>query len=138
MLVAVVLGNRLNDDGSMSEIMKKRLEMALKLNKLFEPSKIIVSGGVANPVAGVSEAQVMHDYLVQNGIEADKIVLEDKSMTTQQNAEFSTPIAKNLGATQLLVCTSIEHMGRKLLNPIRLFEKELQRFDGIKLSIYSE
>ena len=138
MLVAIILGNRLNDDGSMSKIMKKRMNSALKLNKLFAPSKIIVSGGVANAVAGVSEAQVMRDYLVINGVESDKIIIEDKSMTTKQNAEFSVPIAAKLGSTQILLCTSTEHMGRKFLNPIRLFDKQLQRFSGISLSVFSE
>ena len=138
MLVAIILGNRLNDDGAPSEILKKRLAATLKINELFAPSKIIVSGGVANPKAGVSEAQVMRDYLVSFGIENDKIVLEDKSMTTKQNAAFSVPIAASLGATEILLCTSIEHMGRKNLNPIRLFCKKLQDFDGIKLSVYSE
>lgn len=138
MLVAIILGNRLNDDGSMSEILKKRLAATLKLDKLFAPSKIIVSGGVANPNAAKSEAEVMRDYLVSQGVEADKIVVEDKSMTTKQNAAFSVPIAAKLGATKILLCTSIEHMGRKFLNPIRLFEEQLQRFDGISLSVYSE
>ena len=138
MLVAVILGNRLNDDGSMSQILKKRLEATLKLNQLFAPSKIILSGGVANPNAGLSEAEVMRNYLVSQGVDADKLVLEDKSITTKQNAEFSVPMAANLGATQILLCTSIEHMGRKFLNPIRLFSKELQKFEGIELSVYSE
>ena len=138
MLVAVILGNRLNDDGSMSELMKKRLQSALKINQLFAPSKIILSGGVANPKAGVSEAEVMRNYLVSQGVQADKLVVEDKSMTTKQNAEFSVPMAANLGATQILLCTSTEHMGRSFLNPIRLFSKQLQSFDGISLSIFSE
>lgn len=138
MLVAVILGNRLNDDGSMSEIMEKRLQSALKINQLFAPSKIILSGGVANPKAGVSEAEVMRNYLEYQGVDADKLVVEDKSMTTKQNAEFSVPMAANLGATEILLCTSIEHMGRKFLNPIRLFSKELQNFPNINLSIYSE
>ena len=138
MLVAIILGNRLNDDGSMSEILKKRLSATLRLNERFAPSKIIVSGGVANATAGVSEAQVMHDYLVSQGVESDKIVVEDKSMTTKQNAEFSVPIAAKLGATEILLCTSTEHMGRKFLNPIRLFSKQLQQFSGISLSVYSE
>ena len=138
MLVAVILGNRLNDDGSMSEIMKKRLQSALKINQLFAPSKIILSGGIANPKAGVSEAEVMRNYLVSQGVDGDKLVVEDKSMTTKQNALFSVPMAANLGATELLLCTSIEHMGRKFLNPISLFSSQLQKFDGIKLSIYSE
>ena len=138
MLVAVILGNLINDDGSISEIMKKRLEATLRLNKLFLPAKIIVSGGVANPLAGVSEAQVMRDYLVERGVESDKIVLEDKSMTTKQNAEFSVPLAAKLGASEILLCTSIEHMGRKFLNPIRLFCKELRSFPDVSLRVYSE
>ena len=138
MLVAIILGNRLNDDGSMSDILKRRLTATLRLNKLFAPSKIIVSGGIANPKAGLSEAQVMRDYLVNNGVESDKIVVEDKSMTTKQNAEFSVPIAAALGATEILLSTSLEHLNRKFLNPISLFSDELQQFDGIKLSVYGE
>lgn len=138
MLVAVILGNRLNDDGSMSEILQKRLAATLKLNELFAPSNIIVSGGVANTKAAISEAQVMREYLVSHGVDSDKIVVEDKSMTTKENAEFSVPIAAKLGATEILLCTSTDHMGRKFLNPIRLFSKELQRFNYIKLSVYSE
>ena len=138
MLVAIVLGNRLNDDGSMSEILKKRLDATLKLNEHFAPSKIIVSGGIANPAAGLSEAQVMRDFLIGNGVESDKIVLEDKSLTTKQNALFSVPIAVELGATEILLCTSTEHMGRKYLNPIRLFSKQLQSFGGLSLRVYSE
>lgn len=138
MLVAVILGNRLNDDGSISKIMERRLQATLRLNKLFLPSKIIVSGGVANPLAGVSEAQVMRDYLVEHGVESDVIELEDKSLTTKQNAEFSVPMAAKLGATEILLCTSVEHMGRKFLNPIRLFCKELQKFPEINLRVYSE
>ena len=138
MLVAIILGNRLNDDGSMSEIMRQRLSATLKINELFAPDKIILSGGVANPKAGVSEAEVMRDYLVGNGVAAGKLVLEDKSMTTKQNAEFSVPIAVELGATNILLCTSTDHMGRKFLNPIRLFSKELQKFDGVGLQVYGE
>ena len=138
MLIAIILGNRLNDDGSMTEILKKRLQATLRLNELFAPAKIIVSGGVANPVAGISEAEVMREYLVNHGVSEDKIVVEDKSMTTKQNALFSVPIAAKLGATKILLCTSNEHMGRKNLNPIRLFDKQLQQFDGISLSTYSE
>lgn len=138
MLVAIILGNRLNDDGSMSEIMRQRLSATLKINELFAPDKIILSGGVANPKAGVSEAEVMRDYLVGNGVAVGKLVLEDKSMTTKQNAEFSVPIAVELGATNILLCTSTDHMGRKFLNPIRLFSKELQKFDGVGLQVYGE
>ena len=138
MLVVIVLGNRLNDDGSITEIMRKRLSATIRLNKLFAPTKIILSGGVANPKAGVSEAQVMRDYLVDSGVDSDKLVLEDKSMTTKQNAEYSIPIAAKLGATEILLCTSTEHMQREFLNPTRLFARELKKYNGISLRFYSE
>ena len=138
MLVAVILGNRLNDDGSYTDIMESRLKSALKLNALFCPDYIIVSGGVANAKAGVSEAQVMRNYLVAHGIPSDKILLEDQSLTTKQNAEFSVPLCTQLGATELLLCTSLEHMSRGFLNPIKLFQKELAKHPSIKLSVFSE
>ena len=138
MLVAVVLGNRLNDDGSITDTMESRLKSALKLNEKFCPDYIIVSGGVANEKAGISEAQTMRDYLVERGVPSSKIVLEDKSLTTKQNAEFSVPICVMLNASELLLCTSLEHMTRSFLNPIKLFQKELIRYPNIKLSIFSE
>lgn len=138
MLVAVILGNRLNDNGSITSIMESRLQSAIKIDKLFQPDKIIVSGGVANKVAQISEAQTMYDYLIAHGVAADKIVKEDSSMTTKQNAEYSVPIAAELGATEILLCTSVEHMSRSFLNPIRLFQKVLKGYPQIKLSIFSE
>lgn len=133
MLVAVILGNRLNDDGSCSETMKLRLNLALEVDKVLKPDKIILSGGIANPLAGISEAKVMRDWLVNNGVAADKLVLEDKSLTTKQNAKFSVPIALELGADEILVCTTPEHMNRFFLNPVKLFKSRL-RHSGITLS----
>lgn len=138
MLVAVVLGNRLNDDGSITDIMESRLQSVLKINRLFSPDYIIVSGGVANEKAGISEALIMRDYLVTRGIAPDKILLEEKSLTTKQNAEFSAPMCAKLGATEVLLCTSLEHMSRNFLNPIKLFQKELAAYPDIKLSAFSE
>ena len=138
MLVAVVLGNRINDDGSMSDIMHARLKMALRVYRVFSPAKIILSGGVANSKVVLSEAQMMRDFLVENGVPSDILILEDKSLTTKQNAEFSVPIAAELNATELLLCTSTDHMARKYLNPAKLFQKQLKIYPQIKLSAYCE
>lgn len=138
MLVAVILGNRLRDDGTITEIMEQRLKMAVEVNNRFSPERIIVSGGIANPKAKVSEADKMFDYLVDNGVPADKIVKEDKSLTTKQNALFSVPLAAELGATELLLCTSVEHMSRSYLNPIKLFLKQLETYPSIELQAYCQ
>ena len=133
MLVAVVLGNRLNDDGSISETMRKRLELALEIENTLCPSKFILSGGLANVAAGCTEAAVMYEWLVKRGVDSDKLVLEDKSLSTKQNAKFSVPIAAELTATQLLLCTTPEHMNRKFLNPIKLFSKQLRKHPDVVL-----
>ena len=138
MHVLVVLGNRMNDDGTMTGLSVKRLNAAMRFAAAFGVDKIILSGGVANKKANRSEAAAMHEYLLANGIAADRLVCEDKSLTTEENAEYSVPIAAKLGATEITVITSNEHMSRNFLNPIKLFEKELRNYPDIKLSAYSE
>ena len=133
MKVVVVLGNRLNDDKSITPIMEQRLMLTLKLIDEHSPDKIIVSGGVANPTAGISEAQVMREWLIDHGVDKEMIVLEDKSMTTKQNAQFSAPIVAELGAETVILCTSEEHMKRWYLNPVKLFKKQLKNYHNIKL-----
>lgn len=126
MLVAIVLGNRLNDDGSYTELMLSRMKLALEAERTLRPDKIILSGGVANPKAGKSEAQVMFDWLKEHGVDANKMIKEDRSLTTKQNAVFSVPVALQLGATEIVVCTTPEHMHRKFLNPVKLFKAQLR------------
>ena len=138
MLVAVVLGNRINDDGSMSDLMLRRLKMTIKVYKSFSPAKIILSGGVANRKVDISEAQMMKDYLVANGVPQELLLLEENSLTTKQNAEFSVPMVAETGATELLLLTSTEHMNRSYLNPIKLFQKQLLTYPNIKFSAYCQ
>ena len=138
MHVLVVLGNRMNDDGTMTGLSVKRLNAAMRFAAAFGVDKIILSRGVANKKANHSEASAMREYLLANGIAADRLVCEDKSLTTEENAKYSVPIAAKLGATEVTIITSNEHMSRNFLNPIKLFEKELRNYPDIKLSAYSE
>ena len=138
MHVLVVLGNRMNDDGTMTGLSVKRLNAAMRFAAAFGVDKIILSGGVANKKANRSEAAAMREYLVDNGVSEDKLICEDQSTTTEENAKYSVPIAAKLGATEITVITSNEHMSRNFLNPIKLFEKELRNYPDIKLSAYSE
>ena len=107
--VAVILGNRVNDDGTITEIQKERLLMALEIENEFHPDYFILSGGSPNQKAGISEAEGMYNYLVENGFDKSKLIKEDQSLTTVQNAKFSIPIAEKLGAEILIVCSSLYH-----------------------------
>jgi vancomycin permeability regulator SanA len=109
MKVAVVLGNRMQDDGSFSEIMKKRLALTLELNEKMSPDLIICSGGLANPAAGVTEASAMKTYLVKMGLPENKVVEENRSMTTKDNAFYSMKIIEQYPVDTIIVCSSLEH-----------------------------
>lgn len=121
MEVLVVLGNRMNDDGSFSEPMLKRLTKTLEVEKDYD--KIVCCGGVANEAAGVSEAGAMEKYLVEHGVDSEKIIKEDRSTTTKENAIYSKDILEKLGVKQIALLTSRNHMYRIYLNPKILFRK---------------
>ncbi|MBR2333837.1 MAG: YdcF family protein [Clostridia bacterium] len=121
MKILVVLGNRMNDDGSFSDAMMDRLNKTLVVADDFD--KIVVTGGVANPMAGVAEADMMSEWLVENGIPMGKLVVENRSHTTKENAKYSAPIIKGLGAEEVTLLSSAKHIDRKVLNPVRLFKK---------------
>ncbi len=136
MIIAVVLGNRMQDDGTPTQIMLKRMQLTLQAHQKFAFDKIIVSGGVANKKAGKSEASFMKAHLVANGIDEDIIVMEDKSLTTVENAKFSVPLAMDMGATQIVVITTADHMSRNFLNPLKLFKKQLKGYSNVALYGY--
>ena len=112
MIVAVVLGNRLNDDGSITDKMRCRLDLASEIHKTLLPCKMVLSGGVANPLAGKSEAQAMFDILVREGVPQNVLIREEKSLTTKQNAFYSVPIVAQCGADVLLLCPHAERIPR--------------------------
>lgn len=56
------------------------------------PSTLIIVSGGQGPDEIVSEAIVMRDYLVSHGIDPSRILLEDESLSTEDNFRFSKRI----------------------------------------------
>lgn len=137
MKVAVILGNRMKNDQSLSKTMIKRLELGLKMNLELNPDKIIVSGGIANKRAKVAEAVKMQEYLVTHGVNPAKIIVEDRSLTTAQNAEYSVPLVLKAGANTMILCSTKEHIQRWFLNPVKIFQKHLIGTD-VELVVFSD
>lgn len=118
--IVIILGKRLNDDGSMLPELVRRLDKGLAYAKENGLS-VIMTGGVANKAAGVSEASKMRDYAVSVGFPSDKIILEEKSGTTKENAKFCAPIVKALGVERIVLCSSPSHIFRPYCNPCLYF-----------------
>ena len=132
--VVIVLGNRLNDNGTITNIQEDRLKMVLEIESLFQPDYYILSGGPANPVPGITEAEAMYNYLISVGFNKDKLIKEMKSCSTIENAKYSVPIALELGAELIIVCSSPYHFG----NPsYKLMESFVSEINGKKIILMS-
>ncbi len=96
--------------------------------KLYHAGKaplIILSGGSDPQLHTISEAAAMQQLLLDLGVPASAILLEERSRNTQQNAQFSAELLRQRGIQTLLLVTSVSHMARSLahfqragLNPI--------------------
>lgn len=108
----VILGYALAEDGSMQPTLIERLKAGLAIAKKYPNSKIIVSGGV--PKQGITEADAMSKWLISQGIEKDRIILENNSTDTVENGLFSTAILEKENLKDVTLVTSASHMRRAL------------------------
>ncbi|MBR0451413.1 MAG: YdcF family protein [Oscillospiraceae bacterium] len=136
----IVLGNQLNDDSSLSAKGLKRCDITKKAFSIFHPDKIILSGGIANPKAGISEAEALFRHLTADlYMDPDLFILENRSTTTEENALFSLKIAQDDRADEVVVISSIEHFGRLFpKNAVLNFTEVAKKFPSIHLTMYTE
>lgn len=84
----IVLGAQIKEKGP-SAALKFRLDEAYDYLIENEDTVCIVSGG-QGPNEPCTEAQGMYEYLVEKGIEPERIIMEDKSTDTSENIMFSS------------------------------------------------
>ena len=88
-LCIVVLGYELNANGSMQSELKGRLKYALSCARQYPQAYVFCTGGgTARFKPGVTEADVMGEWLLDHGLEQNRLIKENKSITTTQNAVF--------------------------------------------------
>lgn len=92
-LCIVVLGFQLNPDGSMKDELIERLKVALNSAKKYPKAYIACTGGgTASENENATESGEMAKWLEQQGIDRKRIIVEDNSLTTAQNAIFTYDI----------------------------------------------
>lgn len=75
----------------------------------------ILSGGQGEDEA-ISEAQCMKNILTSMGIDESRLIIEDKSTSTQENFEFSNIILQRMGySKKVAVATNEYHLYRATL-----------------------
>ena len=108
----VVLGLGLEGDGSMTDELVARLRSAVAAAERSPESPIVVTGG--NPQSGITEAEAMHRWLVDEGIAADRIHTESTANSTVQNAQRTTALAAEIGVENLVLATTPSHLRRAM------------------------
>lgn len=79
-----------------SVMLRRRLEAAAKYLNENPDVFCIVSGGQGNG-EDISEAEAMKIWLIENGIQKERILMEDKSTNTKENLKFSKDILEKNG-----------------------------------------
>lgn len=92
-LCMIVLGFQLNPDGSMKDELIERLTVA-KASAEKYPNALIVctGGGTASENPNATEAGEMAKWLIENGVDASRVIVENQSLTTAQNAVYTYQI----------------------------------------------
>ncbi|MDO5128269.1 MAG: YdcF family protein [Eubacteriales bacterium] len=102
----IVLGCRVYD-GKPSKTLEGRLDAAYDYLIDHENAVCIVSGGKGSN-ENISEAACMYNYLVEKGIDENRIYMEDKSRTTRENLEFSKKIIEENGLNENIAIVTSE------------------------------
>lgn len=92
--VVVVLGCKVRSTVP-SQMLTYRLDAAYEYLTENEDAICVVSGG-QGPGEDIPEAKAMYDYLIDKGISADRIIIEDKSTNTEENLKFTAEILTEL------------------------------------------
>lgn len=106
----IVLGAQVHKDVP-SVVLKYRLDTAIEYLNENPDTVCIVSGGQGKnePYA---ESEGMRKYLIENGIEKDRIIEENKSKTTEENLKFSRRFLSEQSSVGII--TNDFHMFRAL------------------------
>jgi uncharacterized SAM-binding protein YcdF (DUF218 family) len=92
-----------------------RLLEAARVYRLLGRPTVIVSGGVtARNVGALSEADAMRRAILELGVPAEQVMIEDQSKTTRDEAAVIARMLADRPKQPLVLVTSATHMSRAL------------------------
>ena len=117
-LCLVGLGFQLNPDGTMRDELVERLKVMLAASEKY-PNAVIVctGGGTAADDPSATEAGRMAEWLEAQGVDPSRLIVEDHSLTTAQNAIFTFDILAQRypQVKQLAIISSDYHIATGVL-----------------------
>jgi vancomycin permeability regulator SanA len=111
--IAVILGSKVNEDGTLSERLAQRLACGLALYRSGRVPRLLVSGGLGKE--GFYEGTKMQDYLRAHGVPDTAIIVDNAGNTTQQTVRNTARLRPALHFRSVLVVSQFYHISRTKL-----------------------
>lgn len=109
----IVLGARVEPDGSPSKALKRRIDAAAKYLADNPQTVAVATGGMGTDEV-IPEAECIKSELLRLGIEENRILVENQSATTAENMEFAMRLMENGKAAKVGVVSNNYHIFRAL------------------------
>ena len=91
--------------------LRRRLVLAKAALDAHPGSRVLITGGKPDK-AGLTEAERGRDWLLAQGITADRILIETKASSTIGNAKGSLPILRKAGVSAYTLVSDASHLRR--------------------------
>lgn len=111
-IAIVILGYALNSDGSMHPELVGRLQTGLAVANAYPNAYVVVTGG--KPTNGITEGDAMAAWLIENGLNEDRLIIENQAYDTVGNAKntYAMLSADYPEVKSLVMVTSDYHIPR--------------------------
>jgi vancomycin permeability regulator SanA len=106
----VVLGAQVLPDGRPSDVLRDRLDTAIKLYNQGKTRILIMSGGI--DIGGTNEAEKMRDYAIEQGVPADDILVDSGGQNTQGTARDTVALMNEHGLQTVAAVSDYFHLAR--------------------------
>ncbi|MDN3691086.1 YdcF family protein [Chryseobacterium tructae] len=108
--LAVVFGNKVNEDGTLSPRLKARLDKSIELYQKKQIKEILVSGGLGKE--GYWEGTEMKHYLVKNNVPTEKIIGDNFGDNTEKTVINTIKITDSLKYNRIISVSQFYHQTR--------------------------
>ena len=108
----VVLGAGIIGD-KVTPLLAARIERGIELLR-YNPNAVLIMSGGQGPGEDIPESRAMAAYAVSQGVAAEKIIIEQKSVSTQENLRFSRELMDKQ-KPEIIIVTTAYHVFRALI-----------------------
>lgn len=132
--IAIVYGNKVNEDGTLSKRLKARCDKAIQLKKDKQVEFLFVSGGLGKE--GHYEGDKMRDYMIEEGIERASIIVDNEGNNSYLTGINAARIMRDRGWESAYVVSSYYHLLR-CRNTLKKYD-HIHRVYGCKATMGPE